>query len=705
MQFSKQQIDLINTSSGDAIFVEGFAGSGKTTASVERLISLIHAGISPQSVLVLVPQRSLGIPYRAATQAAELAAAGDVSILTMGGLAQRMISLFWPMLGVNAGFIKPTRPPQFLTLETAQYYLAQIISPLLQKGFFESITIDPNRIFSQVLDNLNKAAVVGFEISEIALRLRSAWSGATKQSIVYDQVQECALQFRQFCLEQNLLDYSLQFEIFSKHLWPSTLCQNYLRETFRHLIYDNIEEDVPVSHDIVKTWLPSFESAVLIQDSEGGFRTFMGADRTSAQTLSKFCAQTISFSGSFVQSPSINIFEEKLSHAIIHHKSLKTAAPEMKNAFKVHPFRFYPQAIAWITSEIERFILVEKVTPDQIVVLTPFLSDSLRFSIGQHFSSHSIPFSTFRPSRSLKDEPAVKAMLTFAKLAHPAWGLKPSRHELRYALMQTIPEADLIRADLVSQILFTPSREDLKIGSFSQIRTDMQQRITFAVGNKVDRLKEWLENSSSNISEDLDTFFSRLFGEILSQSDFSFHNNFESASVINRMIDSCRKFRTALSLSSHSTELNIGKEYLQMVEQGVIAAQFLGNWQEQSKRESVLIAPAFTYLMSNQPSEIQFWLDIGSNGWWARLDQPLTQPYILNRNWNGEQKWTNQNEMAVNQETLLRVTNGLLRRCSKQVNLISVGMNESGIEERGALLVAVQTVLRGLSPELEESHV
>jgi hypothetical protein len=706
MQFSDQQLAVINAKPQTHAFVTGPAGSGKTTAAMERLKNLLRTNVSSQSILVLVPQRSLGLPYRSVTQSTDSPAGGETTILTLGGLAQRMISLFWPMVSANSGFAKPTQPPQFLTLETAQYYLAQIITPLLQKGYFESLTIDSNRIFSQVLDNLNKAAVVGFDLKEIAFRLQSAWSGPAKQTIAYEQVQECAILFRKFCLEHNLLDYSLQFELFAKSLWPSTLCQSYLKNTYQHLIYDNLEEDVPVAHDIITSWLPDFESTVIIQDSDGGFRTFMGADPISANSFSQICGEQIQFTGSFVQSTSIKDFEKRLSYSITEHKALKTKNIDDQLAFSIEPFRFLPQAISWIASEIEHLIQSEKVGPEQIVVLTPFLSDSLRFSITEELSAHKIPFTTFRPSRSLQAEPVVKAMITLAKFAHPGWGIKPSRPELRYALMQTIPEADLIRADLIAQILYSPSHEDFEIGNFSQIRPEMQQRITYTVGNKVDQLKEWLKNSASiHPDEELDTFFSRLFGEILSQPNFAFHQNFEAASVVSRLIESCRKFRADITTGTLPTEMNIGKEYVQMVEQGMISAQYMVNWEEQSNRNSILISPAFTFLMSNQPSAYQFWLDIGSTGWWARLDQPLTQPYVLSRRWDINQKWTDRNEVEINQDTLLRVTSGLLKRCSTHAYLISLGLNESGNEERGALLVAIQTVLRGLTPAVENIHV
>ena len=705
-QLTEQQRYLAQLPIESKVLVVGPAGCGKTTAAVNRIDSLIRSGASPQSILVLVPQRSLGLPYRERTQSNNFPAGGEVSVITLGGLAQRMISLFWPLLGANSGFKEPNRTPQFLTLETAQYYLAQIISPLLQKGYFESITIDPNRLFSQVLDNLNKSAVVGFDPHEISTRLKAAWSGVSKQAVVYDQVQDCALRFREFCLQHNLLDYSLQFEIFSQQLWPSTLCQAYLKKQFQHLIYDNIEEDVPVAHDIIRSWFPDFHSAFAIMDTDAGFRTFMGADRISAESLAAQFPETIQFSQSLVQSEPIQAFQEQLSFAIREHKHQDHETQIISPAFSIQPFRFYPQAIDRIVSEVAHLIKQESVPAGQIVILTPFLSDSLRFSITERFQEQVIDFSTFRPSRSLQDEPVVKTLLTCAKLAHSQWKLKPTRHDIRYALMQIIPQADLIRSDLIAQILYSPSREEEFLGSFSQIRPEMQQRITFTVGNKFDSFKEWLAASAQHPDEELDTFFSRLFGELLSQPQFGFHNNFEAASIVSRLIESCRKFRSALTLENFPQGFDIGKEYVSMVEQGVISAQYLSSWDDQKRSDSVLIAPAFTFLMSNRPAAYQFWLDVGSSGWNSRLDQPLTQPYILSRNWQPDQKWTNRNETEADQDTLLRVTTGLLRRCSTKVNLISIGVNESGNEERGALLVALQTVLRGLNPAAaEKKHV
>lgn len=223
------------------IFVRGLAGTGKTTAGVERLRVLLGQKVPADSILMLTPQRTLQDPYWEFLTAPERIAGGEVTTVTIGGLARRMCDLFWPIAAESAGFGNPGHPPVFLTLETAQYYMAFLVRPLLEKGFYSSLTIDRNRLYSQILDNLNKAAVVGFPHSEIGSRLEAAWFGDPSQRRIYKDAQECASLFRTYCLEHNLLDFSLQLEVFANHLWPRIEVRDYLIQSFRHLVYDNIE--------------------------------------------------------------------------------------------------------------------------------------------------------------------------------------------------------------------------------------------------------------------------------------------------------------------------------------------------------------------------------------------------------------------------------------------------------------------------------
>ena len=267
------------------IFLEGPAGSGKTTAAIARLMHLVSEGVPGQSVMILVPQLALASPYAEAIRSPDMKAGGQPTVLTFGGLARRTAELYWPMIAAEAGFGNPDRSPTFLTLELAQYYMAQIVTPYIEKGYFENITIDRNRLYSEVLDNLNKAAIVGFSHHEIAGRLKEAWAGNSSLLKNFDQAQECAEGFRALCLERNLLDFSRQVELFRKLAWNLPLCRENIIRAYRHLIVDNVEEDTPAMHDTLREWLPSVESALLVYDQNGGHRRFLGADPTHAYEL------------------------------------------------------------------------------------------------------------------------------------------------------------------------------------------------------------------------------------------------------------------------------------------------------------------------------------------------------------------------------------------------------------------------------------
>ncbi len=681
------------------IFLEGPAGAGKTTLGVERLLFLLENGVRAEKILVLTPQRTLHEPYRAIWQSEasrrgnrQVPPGGEVALATIGGLARRMIELFWPLVGETAGFTHPERPPVFLTIETAQYHMARVVRPLLEEGYFESLTIDRNRLYAQILDNLNKAAAVGFPHTEIGARLDAAWVGDPAQRRVYADAQECANRFRAYCLEHNLLDFSLQLEIFQKILWRTPECRSYLVTTCRHLIYDNVEEDAPVAHDLMVEWLPDFDSALILYDSDGGYRRFLGADPQSARRLADLCDEHRILPQAQVISEEIAILSRNLTNFLIPAGADNVAERTYHQAMRVLSGRFYPEMLDAVTQETARLIHEEHVSPREIAIVAPYLSDALRFSLTSRLDEAGIPWRSHRPSRSLQDEPATRCLTTLARLAHPVWGMPPARRDVAHALMQAIEGFDLVRAHLLTEIVYRP--RDASLSSFDQIRPEVQERITFAFGSRYTVLRDWLLAYRADAPLPLDHFLRRLFGEVLSQPGFGFHHNLDAARVTASLIESVQKFRWVMEAAEESDDksgIALGREYLLTLEEGIIAAQYLTAWQPEEDN-AVLVAPAYTFLLMNRPVRVQFWLDMGSHGWVERVYQPLTHPYVLSRAWMQQEAgrvWTDADEIAANREALIRLVNGLLHRCRERLYVCVTNLGEQGFEQRGPLLRAI----------------
>ncbi len=686
LTLTPQQLDVVQRPIGERCFLEGKAGCGKTSAAVERLLYLMQAGVPAHHILIYVPQRTLAQPYREALSVPGVMAGGAVTILTLGGLARRTIETFWPVVVEKAGFGQPHEWPLFLTIETAQYFMAKLVEPLLAQGFFASVNVHPNRLYSQILDNLNKAALVGFPHTEIGERLKAAWSGSPGQLSIYDDAQTCANLFRSFCLEHNLLDFSLQVEIFVRYLWQDPLVQETLRSQYRHLIADNIEEDAPVSHDLLRQWLPAFDSALLIYDQEGGYRVFLGADPHSAYSLKDRCEVQVTFETSFVQPIPMRRLEQTLLWAFGEPPPAPTpeaAPPPLQPLFE----RFYPQMLERVAEQVAHCVQEEGIAPSQIVILAPYLSDALRFSLSDLLQKYHLAVRSHRPSRALREEPLIQALLTLAGLAYPE-ELPPNTaqdFDLMTALLQVIDGLDLVRARLLTSIVSRKVDGLPTLTSFEQIQPDVQERLTYRIGEAYERLRLWIEAARASEPEELEVFFTRLFDELLSQPAFGFYRNEWAGELTANLVESARKFRQAFRESMKVSLKERNREYLRMVSQGVIAAQYLRSWQMEDE-DAVLISPAYTYLLSNRPVDVQFWLDIGSPGWYERLFQPLTQPYVLSRRWQQGRKWTADDEAQVAEENLRRIVLGLVRRCRREIYLGYSEYSASGYEQRGDLL-------------------
>jgi hypothetical protein len=311
--------------------------------------------------------------------------------------------------------------------------------------------------------------------------------------------------------------------------------------------------------------------------------------------------------------------------------------------------------------------------------------------LSERFEAAGIPTYSHRPSRSLRDEPATQALLTLTALAHPQWDIRPSRFDVAYTLMETIAEMDLVRAQLLAEIVYRQRKGVLS--PFELINPTMQERITFKLGERYQQLYEWLAHYAQSDPMEMDHFLSQLFGEVLSQPGFNFHWDYDAAEVTANLIESVQKFRWVAGDQLAAEGIPLGQEYLHMVEDGVIAAQYIYQWQAQPE-DAVFLAPAYTFLLRNLPADYQFWLDVGSRGWYERIRQPLTHPYVLSRHWDKHRPWTDEEETETGQEALRHLALGLIRRCREGIYLGLSQIGEQGYEHKGKLLRAIDQALQ-----------
>ena len=139
-----------------------------------------------------------------------------------------------------------------------------------------------------------------------------------------------------------------------------------------------------------------------------------------------------------------------------------------------------------------------------------------------------------------------------------------------------------------------------------------------------------------------------------------------------------------------------------MVKTGVLANQYLRSWTE-APPGKVLLAPAYTFLLYNKAVDFQFWLDIGSRGWYERIYQPLTNPHVLHRGWNMGDLWTDVEETQLNITTLTCLTTGLIRRCKTAIYGCLTETDERGFEQKGLLLQSLNSIYASYQKSLDSA--
>ncbi|MBC7243304.1 MAG: ATP-dependent helicase [Anaerolineae bacterium] len=694
MELTPQQLDIVQRpcQDNDTLFVAGPIGAGKSTALWHRLLHLLQLPVRGESVLFLVPDRGLRDHIESMLTRQALVPHGRPTITTYYGLARRMVDLFWPAIAAEAGFAHPERDPVFLTYETAQFLMYQVIQPLMDEhAYFHDVRVRPRRLTSQLLDNLNKAAINDFPYTEIRERLAQA--NPTASEALYWQAQECLTRFRRLCLERNALDVSLVIEVFHRYLLPNPIFWAFFSRHFRHLIVDNVEETVPVEQDLIRRMLKVCDSAVLAYDIGGGYRILLGVDPEGAWDLRQACRHAVDLDDAFVPNRQIAGFASRLAGILLEGRTEpEPSAEALRDHIHLYQTTYRSDMIRWVGQQAAA--LVESgVPPAEIAIIAPYVDGVLRFGLQEALRSHGIPFRILRRWTSFRDDAVVRALLTLSALAHPEWERFPQPQEVAEALSQLIPDLDLVRAALLVSVLYEP-RAGLK--DAGELDPHLRERIGFAAVERYQELYQWIKEYIAGQPLSLDRFLSRFFEEVLCAKGFWPPENLDAHRACSRLMESARKFRWAApalgGLEPESPQL--GRHYLEMIDQGVVAARYIERAQE-ADAPAVLIAPVYAYLLENHSSDVHFWVDVGAPEWWRPPHQPLTNPIVLSRRWQAGQTWDMDHDLALRNRLMVRMVEGLARRCRRRAYLCASDISSIGLVQDGPFLTTALRVLAG----------
>lgn len=669
-------------------FLHGSAGSGKTTALQHRLLRLLNEGEPAYTILILVAEPDHRPAYVNFLHQSDIGPYADLNVTTYTQLAQELVALFWPLVARPAGFVRPFQPPTFLSYDLAQLLMWRIITPMLAEGAFANLRLRPQQIVSQLLDTLNRAALNALSLDEAVQRQMDTWVGEPERLLHLADAANAARQFRQACLQNSLLDLSLAVEVFDTQLVQHPEFHRYFSERYRHLLVDNVEEQTPAGQNFIASLMEATQTTAVAHDSGGGYKRFMAADPRGAIQFRTRCAAAFDFSDLFTAPADMmhlaNLVENYLLHTTLPTSAAKDAVIGVVNG------RYRRDMIANLMPILNDIIEKDNVHPRDIAIITPYLDEALRYTLTHALQQARLPYFLLRRRSSPREEPRIRAWLTWLALAHPAWGIRPTPYDIAEALTLSIHGLDPARAQLLTDRLYAPEQGRLlPIGDLPDAQVN---RVGADMAALVEELRLWLENSAANGAPPLDAFLHSLFNDLLAQRRFHPEPDLAGAAVCDWLVQAAGRLRHAAAAIGLHTAADVGAAFINGIHYGLVTANppELG---EPPDPDGIMISTIYGYMLAGRPARVQVWLETAATGWWDIPKQPLSNAFVLAQSRPPDLPWTTGEEFNIRNELLTHLIRGLVVRCQDGVILANSDLDRRGIRQDGILWRALQPVI------------
>jgi hypothetical protein len=648
-----------------SLLLEGPAGVGKTTAIADYVQSLMAQGIDAQNILVLVPN------HRSSLFDLLNHLSGKPHIYTYAALVHMLVQQFWPLIAHQPGTDVPPEP-RFINLEASYYYISQFLNETEGEALLATLHLPRIRIVQQIWNLIFQAANAGLTLKQAQERLEYSLS---KQSY-YPAAFAIAQRYQEFCHQHGLVDRAKQVELFTASLLDADAFQSYFRQVISCVIADNIEEMPSTAHDFLFWCMENTESSLLVMDWDAGFRTVLGADAANAAQLGMLCSRRLVWQESETRSPVLSHLEFQLQTILIAPEQSPIVTIDLANAFHLNVNSVYQGMIDAAVEQVRTLLYEENTPPSQIVMVVPYLGDMLRLSLESRLDKLDIPHYTYRPSRPLESEPLVQAVLILIRLRS---GETISSTDLAKMFSTLIPDMDMIRATLLSKAACIKGEWI----SFANLPEMIRIRISAPLGQNYEMLREWVATQAepNQLRKPLYEFIAALVE--------NFGANYTNVDVLETLKNSLESFEPALE--EQQDWRSAARKCVELIQAGFIAPHAV--FDARAAANAILILPAHSFLSLDKTVDYQVWMDVSSSGWFERMNQVLTNPYILRRSFPPEMVWSEAMEEASERELLKSLSLGLIRHCRKGVYAFASTTGLTGAEQRSPLLTTLQQII------------
>ena len=530
------------------------------------------------NVLLLVPNNKIKFKYN---KLINLKVSEEINISTYNSFLIKEVVKFWPIIQQKYNnIINHKVKPSIINSSLSDYILNKIVKEKRTvEGFFNDITASNRNIASSISFNINKGCQSLIDLNDIGNRIYySKYNQSKMDRFSYSQMQEIINEYLDLLLKNSTMDNSIAIYLYHEFLLKDEEYVNNLRRRVNYLIVDSLENCTASEVDFIDILLDSVKESYMYINQTKDYAAFNNVDM-------KYIKDKLFSKCKFIKNSEIS--EVNISELFKLNKDIELN----------QNIQLYSQMLIEASNKVVELINKGYRAKD-IAIISPINNTITEYEIKNTLLKNNIGFYSTKQDKRIIDYPYAHALMVASCIF--------------YECEELLNNEDYI--SFISLLLNTNKIRAKKILSKKLESDKYNEIINYIRSKKLDDV---------NIYEFLIKFY---IDKLLELSKGK-----ENVKICKKIIQESENFTENISLLGINNNKSKEKIFIEALKSSIKDFYTLLELEDFKDEDLVVLTTPYTYISHNMKSDIQIWLDIGSNMWSMKSEKEISNVHVLKK--------------------------------------------------------------------------
>lgn len=530
------------------------------------------------NVLLLVPNNKIKFKYN---KLINLKVSEEINISTYNSFLIKEVVKFWPIIQQKYNnIINHKVKPSIINSSLSDYILNKIVKEKRTvEGFFNDITASNRNIASSISFNINKGCQSLIDLNDIGNRIYYSKHNQSKMDrFSYSQMQEIINEYLDLLLKNSTMDNSIAIYLYNEFLLKDKEYVNNLRRRVNYLIVDSLENCTASEVDFIDILLDSVKESYMYINETKDYAAFNNVDM-------KYIKDKLFSKCNFIKNSEIS--EVNINELFKLNKDIELN----------QNIQLYSQMLIEASNKVVELIKKGYRAKD-IAIISPINNTITEYEIKNTLLKNNIGFYSTKQDKRIIDYPYAHALMVASCIF--------------YECEELLNNEDYI--SFISLLLNTNKIRAKKILSKKLESDKYNEIINYIRSKKLDDV---------NIYEFLIKFY---IDKLLELSKGK-----ENVKICKKIIQESENFTENISLLGINNNKSKEKIFIEALKSSIKDFYTLLELEDFKDEDLVVLTTPYTYISHNMKSDIQIWLDIGSNMWSMKSEKEISNVHVLKK--------------------------------------------------------------------------